>query len=68
MENSVMNSFDEWVTAHFTGVEMPDPPEDWDRKNEFFYLIEDKQYRIPYAKVPKRFRDVIPAARATSGL
>lgn len=62
-----MNSFENWVLKNFVGVEMFDPPTDWDRETEFFYSIEGKQFRIPIARVPKRFLSSLKfAIKATS--
>jgi len=65
-EKVVLNPFEKWVSVNFTGVEMPDPPEDWDRQNEFFYLIDGKQYRIPFARVPEEFKAITLLARMVS--
>lgn len=47
--------FEEWVLANYTGEYQTEPPADWDRKHEFFYLIDGKQYRINYYDVPAEF-------------
>lgn len=65
-----MDAFDKWVLKNFAGqgFELFDPPADWDRGREFFYIIDRLHYRIPYAKVPEQFANVIALGRATSGL
>ena len=47
-----METFEQWALKNFVGIEMTEPPADWDREKEFFYLINGKQYRIPFASVP----------------
>ena len=64
-----INPFERWVLSRYPAEPISDgPPDDWDRANEFFYMIDDSQYRIPIADVPKKFEDVIATARVTGSV
>jgi hypothetical protein len=54
---NLTSGFETWVLKKFEGQGrvMSGAPENWDKDKEFFYKIDDIQYRIKFADVPKRF-------------
>jgi len=50
--------FEEWVWSTYRGASPAPPPPDWNPAAEFFYRIENLQFRIPYADLPTGFSDV----------
>lgn len=48
--------FNDWVSRHYKGRYMCDPPKTWDRRNELYWKIGSFQYGpIRVEDVPKEF-------------
>lgn len=55
-KKGVLRMFNDWVSRHYKGRYMCDPPKTWDRRNELYWKIGSFQYGpIRVEDVPKEF-------------
>jgi hypothetical protein len=66
MKKPKLNPFEKWVMRNCTNEgALAEPPSDWNREEEFFYIVGNMQYRVPIKKVPRKFIGIVSLANAT---
>lgn len=55
---SKINKFEVWIKDNYVGVQMENPPDNWNSNKEIYYTIEGLYYGpILWEKIPTEFTE-----------